>query len=257
MTLVSATTASATVRVFVTPSSSGYGLEDHVNAFVPTASAVDADNNVWNGFDYENYYTGVPGPLRPGAYPPADSPSGTCDDPILIPEGDFAYIWLQFQGEPKLQKIRGLLVEISFCGTGVVPPSVANPGPGQVYSTYYLCNNMSHPLIGTQRWNGTATPPDYPEWHNNPQTMLSVTAYGMVNHAVDVAWNLWKGGTWCMALLGAVTAPADGATYAINITNIGYATGDPPTLAGGVFQFLPEPAGWLLMGLGGLLLRRR
>ena len=105
-------TASATVRVFVTTSSDGYGLENPANHMVPTISSVDADGNSINGYDYQDYY-GVPGPLRPGAFPPGDAPSGDLANPVQILDGDWAYIWLQFQNEAKGAKINGLQVTIS------------------------------------------------------------------------------------------------------------------------------------------------
>lgn len=248
-------TASATVRVFVTPyPDQPYGLENHANAFIPTISTVYANGDFENGYDYADYYFN-PGPIRPGTFPPVDAPSGTCEDPVEIPEGGFAYIWLQFQSEPKGAKINGLMVEISFCGTGVVPESVENPGPGQIYTNYYLCNNLGM-VTPNKRWDGTATPPLYPEWHNNPQTMVAITAYGLQNVASAALWNLYDP-TNRIYLLGAVAAPYDGAKYEINITNISYATPPNPTVAGGAFQFLPEPTSLLLMGLAGLLIRRR
>jgi hypothetical protein len=248
-------TASATVRVFVTPYPTfDYGLENHANAFIPTISTSYANGDNENAYDYSDYY-GAPGPIRPGTFPPGDAPSGTCEDPVEIPEGGFAYIWLQFQNEAKGVKINGLMVEISFCGTGVVPESVENPGPGQIYTNYYVCNNMGLPQPN-KRWDGTATPPAYPEWHNNPQTMVAIVAFGLQNTAVAQLWNLWDP-TNRIALLGAVAAPYDGSVYEINITNINYSSGEPGGLAGGAFKFLPEPASLLLLGLAGLLIRRR
>jgi hypothetical protein len=246
--LAMAATASATVRVFVTKSCDGYGLENNANAFTPTISTVYANGMNVNGEDYENYYG--PGPLRPGTYPPAGSPSGTVADPVVIdPPGQFAYIWLQCQSEPTGAKINGLQITIREAGS-TTPSS-------QVTTTYYLCNNMNN-VIGAKRWDGTATPPGYPEWHNNPQTMAANTGpYGIQNKAADLPWNLWKGGTRRIALLGSVQAPFDGTTYEILITDISYATPPNPAVAGGAFRFMPEPTSLLLAGLAGLLTRRR
>lgn len=240
-------TASATVRVFVTKSCDGYGLEDNANAFTPTVSTVYANGVNENTFDYEDY-DGVPGPLRPGAYPPIDSPAGTCDAPVdITPPGQFAYIWLQFQSEPAGAKINGLAITIRECGS--TDPST------KVSTTYYLCNNVN--LTGNKRWDGAATPPGYPEFHNNPQTMVAITAYGIKNLNPVLAEQLWSGGTKRMALLGSIQAPFDNTTYEILITNISYASPPNPSVAGGAFRFTPEPASLLLMGLAGLLIRRR
>ena len=87
--------AAADVRVFVTSSASGYGLDllgpqgdgtgtdpAHENwpidPFRPTYSTVDQDDNNYYAYDY--YY----GYYRVGAYPPIAAPSGTVDNPILI-----------------------------------------------------------------------------------------------------------------------------------------------------------------------------
>lgn len=231
--------ASATVRVFVTTSSGPYGMENDANHMIPTVSTVYANGVSINGYDYQDYY-GNPGPLRPGAFPPANAPSGDLANPVQILDGDFAYIWLQFQNEPKGAKINGLQISI----TG-----------GPVSTTYYLCNNLQN-NIAAKRWDGTATPPGYPEWHNNPQTMVAITAAGLTNTATTAPWNLYDG-TTRIALLGAVEAPWDGAVLHIDITNISYAAPPNPAVAGGVFSFVPEPTSLLLMGLAGLLIRRR
>lgn len=240
--------ASATVRVFITSSAGGLGLENPANAFVPTISTVYSNGLNENAYDYSDYY-GAPGPIRPGDFPAVDAPSGTADTPVQVNvgEGQFAYVWLQFQDEVKGSKINGLLVRVSEVGS-------SDPASNLTYN-WYLCNNMGLPQP-TKRWDGNATPPAYPEWHNNPQTLVAITAYGLQNTALDAPWNLWDG-TGRYALLGAINGEADMKKYEISIINISYASGTPNGLAGGVFQFVPEPASLLLMGLAGLLLRRR
>jgi hypothetical protein len=248
--LAMVSTASATVRVFVTTSSDGYGLETPANHAIPTISTVYANDAYSNAYDYADYYLTVPGPIRPGPFPPGNSPSGTIANPVgLVPDlpnPDFAYIWLQFQNEPKGSKIVGLTVEIREAGSTVPATDVA--------TTYYVCNNLNTQLA-VRRWNGTATPTGYPEWHNNPQTMVNVTAYGLQNLGTAALWNLWDP-TNRIALLGAIENNLTNKIYEINITNIQYAVEPNPSVAGGVFQ-MPEPASLLLLGLAGLLIRRR
>ncbi len=245
--LVTAAGAGATVRVFVTGSSSGYGLEDNANAFLPTVSTVYANGVTENGYDYwADWYGEIPGPIRPGAFPPADSPTGTPDSPVLIAAGDFAYIWLQFQNEPKGAKINGLQVTVREYGSTL---------PASVSTTYYLCNNESN-IILSKRWEGTATPPGYLEWHNNPQTTVAITAQGLVNTGTSSAWNLWDG-TSRIALLGALAAAEPSTLYELAVTNISYNSGQPPADEHGYFMFVPEPASALLLASAGLLLRRR
>lgn len=240
--------ASATVRVFVTSSADGYGLENNANAFTPTVSTVYSNGVNENTYDYYDAGGGA-GPLRPGTYPPSGSPSGDVGNPVLVDAsaGAFAYVWLQFQSEPAGAKINGLTVRIQEDGT-------TTPASGLTYN-WYLCNNVN--TTGNKRWDGTATPPTYPEWHNNPQTMVAITAYGIKNLVPAMAEQLWSGGTARIAMLGAIAGDASDTKYDIVITNISYASPPNPEVAGGVFQFTPEPASLLLMGLAGLLLRRR
>jgi hypothetical protein len=242
--------ASATVRLFVTSSSDPYGLENNANHATPTVSSVDAGGSNFNTYDYYSPDFG-PGPLRPGAYPPSASPSGTDASPVQIPAGSWGYIWLQFQNEPAGAHIPELVVLIT-------DPSSPDGLAHNVYTTYYLCNNVG--TTGNKRWNGTATPPGYPEWHNNQETMVAVTAYGIKNLVPALPEQLWSGSALGrIALLGAVDAPADGSIYHIDITLLGYTdtTMPTPSVAGGVFQFAPEPTSLILLGLTGLLIRRR
>ncbi len=233
--LACVTTAAGTVRIFATTSSDLYGLEDPANAFIPTVSTVFANSVTINGYDYWADYDGtIPGPLRPGIFPPLNAPTGTGDNPVQIQPGDFAYVWLQFQNEPKGAKLNGLTIEVREYGS---------TGPAPVTTNWYLCNNMSN-VIGAKRWDGTATPPDYPEWHANPQPFVCITAAGLVNTAVTSPWNLYTG-VERMALLGAIQAPADGTVYELHTPLICYFNGPTPQMASGVLQFtgLPVCAG--------------
>ena len=239
-----AITASATVRVFATSSSDPYGCNS-ANAFQPTFSVVYPNAGTYNAYDYSDV-NGVPNNLwAPATFPPANTPSGTLSNPIAINPGAYAYIWLQFQGEAPGRMVAGLTVQIDEVG-GPAPAPPAN-------IAWYLMNNLQG-LPAFCRWDGTATPPVYPEWRNNPQTMVAVTSSGISNLATDVPWNLYEGASG-IALLGAVLYPSAGSTYYVNITNISLR--GQSDVAGGYFQFVPEPGGLLLMGLAGLLLRRR
>jgi hypothetical protein len=238
--------ASATVRVFVTGSASGYGLANNANAFTPTVSSVTDGGSNFNTYDYYTASFGA-GPIRPGVYPPAAAPSGTLAAPVQVDSG-FAYVWLQFQSEPAAT-INGLGVQINNAGTTT---------PAAVTTAWYLCNNVT--TTGNKRWDGAATPPSYPELTNNPQISVSVTAYGIRNLVPATAEQLWSGAAaGRIALMGAIAAPFDGSIYSIDITLINYSDSGLPTpsVAGGFFQFTPEPTSLLLLGVVGLLVRRR
>ncbi len=230
--LALASSALGTVRVFVTPASAGYGLTIPENAFVPTYS-VTYPNGVTEGC--EDFTSGM---HVCTSFPPPEAPAGTCANPVVVPPDDFAYIWLQFQSEPAGVKINGLQIMIHECGQSP---------PASVEVCYYLqCNTDGLPPVNHKRWDGTAMPPDYPEWRQNPQTMVAITADGLVNLASDPPpeenWNMHDfqagGSGWAtgVTLVGAVQAQT-GKTYAIDITNIMFSTPPNPFVAGGAFYW--------------------
>jgi len=250
--LMMVASASASVRVFVTSSADPYGLTIPANAFQPTFSTVYSNGVNENAYDY--YYDH----FVAAAFPPIDAPSGDLLTPVDIQDGNWAYIWFQFQNEPKLRKVNGLEVTISFYGTPYDPNEPSTHPP--VVTNYYLCNDKQG--TGTKRWDGTATPPGYPEWHNNPQILVAVDADGIQNgaDAPSLMYHYQEGTNprTGVALLGAVAAPFDGTIYEIAITEANYSEPPNPDLApAAVFRFVPEPASLVLLALAGLVLRRR
>ena len=259
--------AAADVRVFVTSSASGYGLDlrgpqgdgtgtdpDHENwpidPFRPTYSTVASDNVDHYAYDY--YF----GYYRVGAYPPIDAPSGTIDHPILLnaAAGEWAYIWFQFRGEPKNASIRANL-GASATGAGSSPASA-------LAFTYYLQNDRAGD--GLKRWEGSATAPEYPEWRSNPQTLESGAgnAYGLRNELDNLAnmfhhqsgTNLRTG----VGLLGAIAGQPGETVYEYFMNYWDY-EGDGVPVQGehAFFKFVPEPTGLTLLGIGAVLCRRR
>jgi hypothetical protein len=261
------TTASADNRVFFTKATGAageWGLDLAENHMVPTVATIDINNNVTNGWDYYGEDWGG-GPLtidqiggafagRTGTIPPANhSGIPTVDFSV----GEWAYIWFQFNRDADGNYVQDLF------GDKIVGLKVEITGPGDVDTTYYV--NCDKERSGSWKWNGSATPPDYPEWHNNPQTMLGLTNDSLKNVPGDVPANLYAGKNdagsnpvdqYRMGLIGAAEFSVAG-TYEITITDFEYASGeDPGVLWSGKVIAIPEPASLLLLGLG-VLLRRR
>ena len=211
--------ANATVRVFVTPSTAGYGLTIPSNAFQPTFSTVYPNGEDYNAYDY---YSGA---FVCTSFPPVNAPSGTCANPVSLDSS--AYVWLQFQNEPNNRRVDGLHIEIRECGQST---------PAPVTTCFYVQNDTWG--MGYKRWTGPATPPDYAEWHNNPQLMLAwlYDATGIKNSPGDAPWNMYKGATRT-CLVGAV-AGDPGKTYEILITYIHYDGYPAPSVSGGAFSFV-------------------
>ena len=218
---------SANVRVFVTSSQDPYGLErvglpgfdpDHpdwlVDPFRPTYSEVDSNGN--NVYAYDYYY----GYFRASAYPPIDAPLGTVDNPILIQAsaGEWGYIWFQFCNEQAGKKINALLIQIWPAGQPYEPTPYLN-------FTYYVQNDMWNPdLDGQKRWEGSATPPYYPEWHNNPQTFLAILSNGIKNLNDNPQLTFGH-----VALLGSVWGSPSDTVYELFFYTISYwGRPDPP-----------------------------
>ena len=239
-------------RLFLTGWDEGYGLTIPDNACTPTFSEVDLDGNNYNAYDY--YY----GHFVVDAFPPADhagygagAPLGL--DPMM---GDGAYLWIQFDASvAKNTKINGLQVEVWDAGTGEIAAGFAPV-------TYYLQNDMNG--FGVKRWDGPATAPDYPEFSgNNPQVLVAVTAYGLKKTLPPTPDQYFSGGTLGnIAVLGSICLDEmdPNGDYYIAITDINLTEGETTPadwMADTYFTVTPEPASLLLLGLAGLVLRRR
>jgi hypothetical protein len=236
--------ATADIRVFVTPKSAGYGLVNPANMYIPTLSTVTPTGENTNGYDY---YSGA-GPFVLGTVPPVAAPSGTAVAPILDAGGEY-YIWIQFQS----------IAKATTCGVNGLTISITGGALTDV--AYYVANEKNNG--GSKRWDGTVTA-GAPEFKTNPQSLVAVTAAGVDKLNADTAGSpallmKWQEGLTTaprtsIALLGAVKVPV--GQYQIQITNIGFKDNQTPIGAAGVFG-TPEPASMLLLGLAGLLIRRR
>jgi hypothetical protein len=255
----------ADVRVFVTSSASGCGLDllgpqgdgtgidpEHedwpIDPFRPTYSTVDSNGNTDYAWDYYYAY------YRVAAYPPIDAPSGTADDPILIDAsaGNWAYVWFQFRKEP--------YNKVNFIELRASPAGHPNDPTPDLEPTYYLQNDRWG--YGKARWDGSATPPDYPEWHGNPQTMLANFFAGIQNLYDDpvlmfdnqrVDGSLRTG----VALLGAFSGLASDTVYEYRITLFSYAWFPQPVIGeSAFFKIVPEPRAIFLLAVAALRRRR-
>jgi len=243
--LTRAAVASASVRVFVTPASAGYGLTNPDLAFTPTLSTVTD-----SGEDFNAYDCIPPDPLYAvDTYPPLDVATGTATYPVLIPPGDFAYIWFRFQDVAENTHVDQIKVAIREYSNGAL---------GDVTTCYYVLNSAAGDPP-RKRWDGVATPPDYPFWHMNPQPLLAHD--GLLNGADDpqLLFKHQSGGNprTGVALLGAVLAAPD-KTYVILPEELNFDVVPPdPLIWGGYFLFMPEPGALSLLALGVMGLRRR
>ncbi len=259
--------AAADVRVFVTSSADGYGLDllgpqgdgtgtdpAHENwpidPFRPTYSTVDIDGDHY-GYDY--YY----GYYRAAAYPPIDAPSGTPDDPILIDvaTGEIGYMWFQFRAEPRYSQVNGFICSVRL----------ADGDPAEDLAlTYYVQNDSFD--SGLKRFDGLALPPEYENWHANPFWTDQLISRSIHNgfaddpvmmfdsQAIDVPQQRATG----VALLGALGGAPGNAVYEFQIDYIDYSTGGPPELGESCyFRLIPEPGAATLLSLAMVLRRRR
>jgi hypothetical protein len=228
-----------------------------IDPFRPTYSTVD-----WHGpysyYGYDYYYAYY----RAAAYPPIDAPSGTPDNPILIdvPAGEWAYIWFQYRNEPANPTIRGYFEATD--GTGAPATDLE--------FTYYLQNDFDNPDDPGRgpRWEGDATPPEYPEWRGNPQLLdVWLWAYGLRNgpdnprnmfHRQSGGGDVYTG----VGLVGAISGQPADTVYEYCMTLWDYyptSYGVPEQGEHAFFKFVPEPAALtsvLVLSLAALRPRR-
>lgn len=242
LALAAVASASATVQVFFTNNVSGpNGLSNTGLAFSPTF-AVPADPNDAPSFgdDYTHYSL---------ANSTAPAFGNTAADAAA---GEWLYIWLKFSGAPANATIQGLHLNIEPAGK---VEQVA----------YYLMDNEGLDGANQLRWNG-----DVAGFTANPTILAAVTAKGLKNSNLGALTHdpLWMGGPNTApirtALIGAVKMGLPGAGEADYLATIGlgslgvqYADGTEPPTAFGNALITPEPASLLLIGLAGLLIRRR
>ncbi len=249
--------ANADVRLFFTSSTSANGIVTPANALHPSfglgldAASEDVDGN----------------PVTP-ALAVTQFPTYSTEIPTVdAAKGEFVYIWAQLYSvgtapAPTALPTNGTLFSMTLSTQGS-PTKVA----------WYVVDNSNGD--GRKRWEGAATAPDYPEFSNTSmQNLSAVTAYGIKNSSTADASQLWSGGangTGRIALLGAImpsladagldlgiTIPTESGTGAPLVAYRSATAGSyPVTTISGMYHVIPEPASMLLLGLAGLLIRRR
>ncbi|MCK4343133.1 MAG: PEP-CTERM sorting domain-containing protein [Phycisphaerae bacterium] len=183
-----------------------------------------------------------------------------CDNPEVGDE--WFYIWGQFHGEDTGVRLFSASLNVVRCDEGSLADNLE--------VVWYKVDNMASPM-GVKRWDGYSTEADdYANFRTISKTLVAVTAYGIKNQGGSGGnWNLYTGGAQNgdegrVSLIGAIRIPPgeDAGPYTISIpTDL---NGDPLFAIGGVASWpvvgaftTPEPASLLLLGLAGLLIRRR
>jgi hypothetical protein len=262
---VACASAAGDVRVFVTSSASGYGLdllgpqgdgtgtdpyhEDWpIDPFRPTYSTVHYVYP-YDRYAYDYYY----GYYRAAAYPPIDALSGTADNPILIDagSGDWGYMWFQFRNEPQGAQVNGF---------GTIGTLAGQSAPTfDVEFTYYVQNDRG--ASGRKRFDGYAFPPDYAPWHYNPFTTDQLSSNSILNWGDDptMMFDHQAGGKnegWTgVALLGALRGAPSDNLYEFGIPEwaIDYSSGPRPSIGESCFfRIVPEPSSGVLLAVAAM-----
>jgi len=228
--------ANATVEFFFTSSTDAYGLVNPANALVATGT---------NHTDY------IDGWALNGAGAP---PLGAMGDVELDLGGsDWAYIWGRFNNEITGAQINGISIGIN------------NAGVGQGNIAWYKGDSsqdfVTPPYTGFMRWDG-----DTEVFYFNHAGLIALTASGVRNLPTDQPLNMYVGGDQRTFLLGAVNLPSwaaigDELTFTYGVTPVNYGAAppapNPDVVSMNKVVVVPEPAAMLLLGLAGLVLRRR
>lgn len=187
----------------------------------------------------------------------------------------FVYAWVQFYGET-VPGIRSWQPGITKAGVAV-DPAILNP-------TWYKQDNMGgNPA--KKRWDGASTEADnYATFRSNPQTLAAAGGGAGISNSELLdngdgtmtnadAWNLYRGDVWNatdgvytyyddgihtrISLLGSFRPTEVGQYSAASFADIDAFGTVLTNFVGGSFTVTPEPASMLLLGLAGLLIRRR
>jgi len=260
--LALASFASANVEIFFTsasPWNTSWGGPP-ANIFAPSAG---------NGTDYENQDADG-NPIIGDGYAVATSAFPTAFNSNLnVNPGDTAYIWIKFNydavnGPSKLAKMQGL--DLMFQNTATGNYDIAAHG-GDI--AFYMSDNSVAGAAFGPRWDGDIGNPPYSNFKKSHQVLVAVTAKGIPFNTSQDPLNMYRWnstGQYGIALLGAVKVGHAGDfeqtgiyDFALGTQGINFNTGVnvSPPVSFGTLTVIPEPAAILLLGLAGLLIRRR
>jgi len=270
-------TASATVRIYFTKGLTTTGLADKAYDMQYTLGG-----SVWpdgmNGMDVYSGHWSVAGGTN-AAFAPYNPAATVC----TVNPGDTVYVWFQFYGEAASKQVSGIDFYTNFAVTDprfhgrtmaaawYLLDDTYAPDPNDENQAEYPAGD------GTKRWNGDVSPERFAA--TDRVTLVAASgANGPKNQTGDDLAHLYKGGTSGsnnanrIALLGAMKFPAKGRTdiaygteeYDVQpilggekVAYLGTPSENWPTVTFGSIHVTPEPAALVLMGLAGLLIRRR
>lgn len=262
---------------FTNGTTDSYGLASLSDALNPSAAVTSNDGAATYADNLDVTTTGAPyDMMSPAMFAPFVAPGQPCPE-IAVP-GDVIYVWGQFDDGfatgAKLRSIKGGIAEADpqtcepltqFDGTWD-QPVFADLGGAVAWYKFDALGSL-----GAERWDGASTEADnYSTFRQNPQELTAVTAYGIkTNMAPGTELPLGQAnavGGGEIFLLGAIDAsaldPSKCYTYAVaalpqNGSPMFVVDSTPLTPRSTCFSVLPEPASLLLVGLAGLLIRRR
>jgi hypothetical protein len=250
--------ANADVRFYFTASTdAAYGLTNVGNALKPgLEGSVDTDDS--NG-DPAYGVTAYP------TFNAANIPT------VDYTKNEFVYVWVQFYSTGTAPTFPQTAASTYVPNNGkLFSATLTATGDPAKVAWYRVDNQVGD---GTLRWQGAATAPDFPEFTDPTEIALTaVTSYGIQNKTAANPYQLWSGNAGGrVALLGAIkpskagdftiNVPAETGTglplLAYNAVIGGAATSYAVLPVFGSYHVIPEPASMLLLGLAGLLIRRR
>lgn len=189
-------------------------------------------------------YTATVGDGGDGAaYAAAAVPTGPMDT-IEIAEGDDmvdAFVWIEFVDEPAAVKLQGL--HLGYTGD-----------IGQ-WASYYGDQFVD----AFDRWQGDPNPYASATGGTLPINHVAVTSWGIQNQdlgTMDFMTYINSEGN-VTALLGAVELGLGDAGMYLGDLGVSYSGAEDPEVVLYGATITPEPASLLLLGLAGLLIRRR